>query len=120
MAFKIKQNKCTLYLCASQVKLLNDFCYSYTPIPIHLFEEISTPRRICIKCIKKIPNNIVMPFSSKLHVEHKKRGVGGQFLRPIDQELSYIYLPMHIQRPSSKIGYMQIFIISPLKTTFMT
>ena len=26
-------NKCTLYLCASQVILLNDFCYSYTPIP---------------------------------------------------------------------------------------
>jgi len=27
-------------LCASQVKLLNDFCYSYTPIPTGLFWEM--------------------------------------------------------------------------------
>jgi uncharacterized membrane protein len=40
MAFKIKKNKCTLYLCASQVKLLNDFCYSYTPIPTRFLGEI--------------------------------------------------------------------------------
>jgi hypothetical protein len=52
-------------------------------------------------------------FSSKLHVEHNKRGVAGKFLRPIGQELSYIYLSMHIQHPSSKIRSMQIFIISP-------
>jgi hypothetical protein len=37
---KLKINKCTLYLCASQVKLLNDFCYSYTPMPTRLFGEI--------------------------------------------------------------------------------
>ena len=37
---KLKINKCTLYLCASQVKLLNDFCYSYTPIPTRFFWEM--------------------------------------------------------------------------------
>jgi hypothetical protein len=70
--------------------------------------------------LEKIPTNIFMSFSSKLHLEHNQRGVAGQFLRPISQELCYIYLPMYIQYPSSKIRSMQIFIISPLKTTFMT
>jgi hypothetical protein len=37
--------------------------------------------------LEKIPTNIFMSFSSKLHVEHNQRGVGGQFLRPISQEL---------------------------------
>jgi hypothetical protein len=53
-------------------------------------------------------------------VGDNQRGWEGNFLRPISQELCYIYLPMHIQYPSSKIRPMQIFIISPLKTTFMT
>jgi hypothetical protein len=70
--------------------------------------------------LEKIPNNIFMSFSSKLHVEHNQLEVGGQFLRPISQELCYIYLPIHIQYLSSKIRSMQMFIISPLKTTFMT
>jgi hypothetical protein len=55
----------------------------------------------------------VLSFSSRLHVEHNQRGVGGQVLRPISQGLCYIYLPIHIQYPSSKIRSMQIFIISP-------
>ena len=118
MAFEIKKNKCTLYLCASQVKLLNDFCYSYTPILflgnfLHLGAYV-------YNALKKIPTNIFISFSSKLHIEHNQRGVGRQFLRPISQELCYIYLPIHIQYPSSRIRSMQIFIISPLKTTFMT
>ena len=37
---KLQNNKCTLYLCAPQVKLLNDFCQSYTPIPTRLFGEM--------------------------------------------------------------------------------
>ena len=35
--------------------------------------------------LEKIPTNIFMSFSSKLHVEHNQGGVGGQFLRPISQ-----------------------------------
>ena len=92
------------------------------PSPPVFFGKFSTPRRICIlyNALEKIPTNIFMSFSSKLHVEHNQQGVGGQFLRPISQELCYIYLPIHIQYPSSKIRSMQIFIILHLKTTFMT
>jgi hypothetical protein len=43
--------------------------------------------------LEKIPTNIFMSFSSKLHVEHNQRGMGGQFLRPISQELCYIKVP---------------------------
>jgi hypothetical protein len=94
---------------------------------IHLWRHIRKPVKwtktadvALYNALEKIPTNIVMSFSSKLHVEHNQRGVGGQFLRPISQELCYIYLPIHIQYPSSKIRSMQIFIISPLQTTFMT
>jgi hypothetical protein len=42
--------------------------------------------------LEKMPTNIFMSFSSKLnvHVEHNQRGVRGQFLCPISQEL---YIP---------------------------
>ena len=90
------------------------------PSPPVFLGKFSTPRPYVYNALEKIPTNIFMSFSSKLHVEHNQRGMGGQFLRPISQELCYIYRPMHIQYPSSKIKSMQIFIISPLKTTFMT
>ena len=88
-------------------------CPSFFGNLLHLCAYVYT-------ALKKIPTNIFMSFSSKLHVDHNQRGVGGHFLRPISQELCYIYLSIHIQYPSSKIRSMQIFIISPLKTTFMT
>ena len=58
--------------------------------------------------LEKIPTSIFMSFSSKLHVEHNQRGVGGQFLRPISQELCYIYLHMHIQTLQVKKIYANI------------
>ena len=74
--------------------------------------------RICIQCIRKNTNQHFHVFQNTCRTHQP--GVGGKLLRPISQELCYIYLPIHMQYPTSKIRSMQIFIISPPKTTFMT
>jgi hypothetical protein len=52
-------------LCASPVKLLDDFCYSYTPIPTRLFGEIVGA--YVYNALEKIPTNIFMSLPSQGH-----------------------------------------------------
>ena len=105
---KLKINKCTLYLCASQVKLLNDFCYLIHPCPPVFLGKFSTPRRICIQCIRKNTNQHFHVIFFQITCRTQSTGGRGAFLRPISHELCYIYLPIHIHYPSSKIHVLNI------------
>jgi hypothetical protein len=117
---KLKKIMYIIFVCFTSKTLKWLLLLLYTHPHPSFFGKFSTSRRIYIQCIKKNTNQHFHVIFFQITCRTQPTGVGVQMLRPINQELYYIYLPMHIQYPSSKIRSMQIFIISPLKTTFMT
>ena len=71
----LKLNKCTFYLCASTLKWLLLLLYTH-PHPSFLGNFLHLGPYV-YSAFEKIPTNIFMSFSSKFHVEHNQRGVGG-------------------------------------------